>query len=187
MPQWGATTSNEKKPIWRYLTKGLGAISAAKVFATKQGWVAKHPWGEEVLVAIGGLDTQLGAPTIVDLEVVNALTNVAAANIAFRLLVNEPVAVSGAPTLVALSSTPANVGNVTLVYSASLSQPLEGRLVFANTTVNLNTAGAVGVSLTINASSTLTAAANIADVVTANANVQSTLTGLSASAMIGAA
>lgn len=163
MSQWGASTNNESKPKDKWLEPHL-----ANVFATSRGWVLRRPWGDEVLVGIGGLATLLGVPTHVGVEVVNTLVaNTAAANIAFRLLFNEPVVVDNTATLVAISD---QLANVSLTYRPALSEPTAGRLVFANTTVNLNTAAAGNgtVAFTVNAASVFSGE-YVVDAETANA------------------
>lgn len=155
MPQWGANTSNTTSPTWSYLTEDGSLKLPNSAFATSEGWVVRHRGAsgrkkDEVVVGIGGLATQLGIPRTRLIEVVNTpLTNVNPSNVAFRVCFNQPVTVSGVPTLVAIASGN-GVANVTLVYNASLSDPTSGRLVFANGTANF----ALGVnslsSMTVN-------------------------------------
>jgi len=169
MPQWGATTTDESKPKDRWLSKGRGD-KLANVFATGQGWVMRWPWQDEVLAAIGQLDINLGIPTYVGVELVTAsVSNIAPSNVAFRLLFNEGVVVTGTPSLIAISSA-ASPANITLVYSSAQSDPSAGRLVFANATVSLNTAvaGNGSITYTINSTSTFQGA-NVADIANANA------------------
>ena len=112
----------------------------------------RWPWGDEVLVAISNLKANLGAPTMVRVELVTAtVDNANPSNVAFRLLFNEPVTVNGTPTLVAIGT--GNTANVTLSYSAALSEPTAGKLVFANATVDLSGAVAATDTLVVNASS----------------------------------
>ena len=60
MPTWGTTaTSDDNKPNW------LTAEQLEQCYATSAGWVLKQPGGmEEILVAIGGLSTDLGSANI---------------------------------------------------------------------------------------------------------------------------
>lgn len=52
MSQWGKDHAHKPKDIW--ITAGAGA-NTANVYASKQGWVFRRPWGDEVIVAIGNL------------------------------------------------------------------------------------------------------------------------------------
>ncbi len=169
MGQWGANTSNAAKPSWGYLTDmHRGALgNSANVFADSRGWVLRHPWGDEVLVAISDLSASLGGPVIVGaLVLTSPLSNVQSTNVEVLLLTSEAVNVNGVPTIVALTND-GNAGqaaNLVLSYSAALSDPSAGKLVFVNSTAGLlgnNNATVNGVitgngshTLTINASST---------------------------------
>lgn len=150
MSSWG--TTNEQKPKFPWLVSGGGATTnnLNKVYATEQGWVYKWPWGEEILVGIGGLATLMGAPTSVAVEsITTGLTSTNPGTVQFRVVWNEPLIVTGTPSIVAIGD--GGAANVTLVYDASLSEPLSGRLVFSNTTVDLS--GTQGGTLTVNATS----------------------------------
>jgi hypothetical protein len=160
MPGWGGSTANESKPKWEFLQQDN---KLANTFADERGWVQRHPWGDEVLVAIGGLGTQLGVANLAGIYILNTtVSNVAAANIAVTLVFNEKVAVTaGVPTLTALGSNGA--ANVVLAYSSGLSDANIGKLVFSNTTVSLANATVVGGILTINSTSVATGWANVVD------------------------
>ena len=151
MSQWGSTS--EKKPLFPWLVSGGGTTvnNQNKVYATNSGWVYQWPWAEEILVGIGGLANQMGAPNCVAVEAVTTeLTNTNPESVSFRLIYNEKLIVTGStPSILAIGSAPA--ANVTLVYNETLSEPLYGRVVFSNTTVNFSTYG--GGSLTVNATS----------------------------------
>lgn len=165
MSIWGNTT-NESKPSWTWLENRL-----SNVVATPQGWVYKWPWGDEVLIAIGGLTTELGVPTQVGVELVSlVLANSVSSNIAFRLLFNEPLTVNGTPTLVAISSNTSLLANVTLVYDATASDLSAGQIVFANNAANLGTGAIVSnaVTLTVNTTSVFDGSA-VFDAETGNA------------------
>lgn len=150
---WGSNTSDESKPNWRWLQKPTSAPKSANVFATPSGWVHRWPWGDEVLVGIGGLDTNLGVPTMLAVELVTTtVDNANPSNVAFRLTFNEGVTVNGSPTLVAIGT--GNTANVSLVYSAGLSDPTAGKLVFANATVDLSGGVAATDTLVVNSTST---------------------------------
>lgn len=194
MPQWGATTTDESKPKETWIRDGGSTMFAntstgnnsANVYATKQGWVIKRPWGEEVLVAIGGLDTNLGVPTYTGVDAGPAIANAAAQIVEFTLTWNEPLAVSGSPTVLAIGA--AGAANSILTYSSALSEPLAGKLVFRNASVNL-AAIPVGGTLTINATSGVANFVNFANITdfTSAASITSALTGYSATLTIVAA
>lgn len=189
MSQWGAGTADESKPKESWiLNNTIGAgNNSANTYATEKGWVFRWPWGEEIIAAIGGLATLLAVPTYTGVYAnPGAVANAAAQTVSFTLTWNEPLAVSGTPSIVAIGSNGA--ANVTLTYAASVSEPLGGKLVFRNTNVNL-AAVAVGGILTVNATSggaNFTNYANITDV-TSSANVASALTGFSANVAVTAA
>ena len=64
MSLWGA--ENEKKPVW------LTEEQKKNCYATKRGWVLKHPNGiEELLVSIPGLDNRTGKPSLSSINVVS--------------------------------------------------------------------------------------------------------------------
>ena len=65
MPLWGNSTADESRPKW--LRAGdKPANNLDECFADERGWVIRHADGnEEVICAIGGLNTSLGNATIV--------------------------------------------------------------------------------------------------------------------------
>ena len=75
MPLWGATDSDESKP------KNLTTAQKKQVFANASGWVLEAGSAlsgndntsatPEVLVAIGGLATSIGAADITEIEFVS--------------------------------------------------------------------------------------------------------------------
>lgn len=161
MPQWGASTTNELRPIWRYLQKLRGHLGQ-HLYATSSGWVVKWPWGEEIVVGIGGLAGLLGRANTAGIDVLTtSVENVATSNVAIAFGTNEPVAVNGVPTIVAIGT--GAMGNVTLAYSASLSEPTAGFLVFANAAASLGNNGYANTTLTVNASSVAAGWAGITD------------------------
>jgi hypothetical protein len=176
MPQWGSTTTDESKPKDTWLSTGRGD-KLANVFATSSGWVMRWPWGDEILVGIGGLNTNLGVPTHVGIELVTSgVSNISPATVAFRLLFNEGVAVSGSPTLRGITS--AGPANISLVYDSTQSDPTAGKLVFANTTAVLNTAVAGNGSITITVNTTsVFDGSTTTDLLTANAVANALVTG----------
>ena len=61
MSSWGRDPIESNKPKWPWLRKGGSKMfgnnssnNLANTYATEQGWTFRWPWGEEVLVAIGG-------------------------------------------------------------------------------------------------------------------------------------
>jgi len=173
MPQWGGNSSDEQKPNWTFLTvpgRGNTTPLSGNVFATGKGWVLRRPWGDEVLVAIGGLDTNFGIPNLVSLDVIApaSIANVASLTLAVRATFNEGVNVTGTPNVVLISSV-ANPANVTLTYSAADSDVTAGKVVFKKTGVSLAQANAVGITLKANSTSVLSGWAGITDIRTANA------------------
>lgn len=161
MPGWGATTSDESKPKWEWLSSRL-----ANTFATDSGWAHRWPWGDEILVAIGGLATNLGVATLVDLLVSTApVANAASQVVQVAALFNEPVTVTGTPTVVAIGT---GVANATLTYSSADSDLTKGFVVFKSAPLDL-AAVAVDSTFTVNATSTLAVWSGIKDAGNANA------------------
>ena len=102
MPLWGATDSDESKP------KNLTTAEKKQVFANASGWVLEAGSAlsgndnasatPEVLVAIGGLTTSLGATDITDIEfVTTAFDKSDGGNIDVLVRFNEAVDVTGTP------------------------------------------------------------------------------------------
>ena len=167
MSQWGGNSNNEKKPVWRWLTRGDGNKSA-NVFATTKGWMMRWPWGDEVLVGIGGLSKNLANATMAAIEFLSPsyIANSTNQTIKLRVLFNEAVTVTGTPT-VDLTSNGATA-NVRLTYASSESDLTAGKLVFTNTTLDKSSA-AIGEAFTANANSVLTGWDGIKDAGNANA------------------
>ena len=102
MPLWGATDSDESKP------KNLTTAEKKQVFANASGWVLEAGSAlsgndntsatPEVLVAIGGLATSIGAADITEIEFVStAFDKSDGGNIDVRVRFNEAVDVTGTP------------------------------------------------------------------------------------------
>ena len=102
MSLWGASDSDESKP------KNLTTAEKKQVFANASGWVleAGSPLSgndntnatPEVLVAIGGLATSLGAADITEYEfITTSFDKSDGGNIDVRVRFNEPVDVTGTP------------------------------------------------------------------------------------------
>ncbi|AGE60469.1 S-layer domain protein [Pelagibacter phage HTVC008M] len=107
MGLWGATDADESKP------KNLTTAEKKEVFANTKGWVREAGSSasgndntsadEEVLVAIGGLSSSLGAADITEIEWITTTADKSAGfTLSARLRFNEPVNVvttGGTPTL----------------------------------------------------------------------------------------
>jgi len=107
MGLWGATDADESKP------KNLTTAEKKEVFANTKGWVREAgssasgndntSANEEVLVAIGGLSSSLGAADITEIEWITTTADKSAGfTLSARLRLNEPVNVvttGGTPTL----------------------------------------------------------------------------------------
>ena len=102
MPLWGATDSDESKP------KNLTTAEKKQVFANASGWVLEAGSAlsgndnasatPEVLVAIGGLATSIGAADITEYEfITTAFDKSDGGNIDVRVRFNEAVDVTGTP------------------------------------------------------------------------------------------
>ena len=102
MPLWGATDSDESKP------KNLTTAEKKQVFANASGWVLEAGSAlsgndntsatPEVLVAIGGLATSIGAADITEVEFkITSFDKSDGGNIDMLVRFNEPVTVTGTP------------------------------------------------------------------------------------------
>jgi hypothetical protein len=143
---------------WPYLTTDPSVGAANSVFANESGWIQRHPGPserkkDEILIAISQLVTTLNAaPLHYYTEVVNAtISNIDPGNVAFRLVFNQPVVVTGTPGLLALGA--GGLANSNLIYSAALSDPTAGKLVFANGVANVNVSVSGTSKYTVNATS----------------------------------
>lgn len=107
MSLWGASDANEAKP------KFLTDAEKKEVFANASGWVQEAGTAAtgndnasadpEVLVAIGGLATSIGAADITEIEFITTSVSAAApGDFSVRVRFNEPVDVvttGGTPTI----------------------------------------------------------------------------------------
>ena len=120
MSLWGASDSDESKP------KNLTTAEKKQVFANASGWVleAGSPLSgndntsatPEVLVAIGGLATSIGAADITEVEFKStAFDKSDGGNIVMLVRFNEPVTVTGTPRFLVTNQT-ASSRNVTCNY-----------------------------------------------------------------------
>ena len=110
MSLWGATDSDESKP------KNLTTAEKKQVFANSSGWVLEAGSAlsgnnntsatPEVLVAIGGLTTSLGAADITEYEfITTAFDKSDGGNIDMRVRYNEQVTVTGTPQFLITNQT----------------------------------------------------------------------------------
>lgn len=93
MPLWGTKSGYEFMPNW------LNDAEKENCYATAAGWVLKHPNGtEELLVSIAGLATGIGVPTITGVKFASGFYIVGATK-QVKVTYNEPVLITGTPTL----------------------------------------------------------------------------------------
>ena len=125
-PLWGATDSDESKP------KNLTTAEKKQVFANSSGWVLEAGSSlsgndntsatPEVLVAIGGLATSIGAADVTEVEwITTAADKSAGFTLSVRVRYNEAVTVTGSPTIAVTNGnegTGTGRGPHTLVYAS---------------------------------------------------------------------
>ena len=113
MPLWGATDSDESKP------KHLTTAQKKEVFANASGWVVEAGSTQsgngntsadpEILVAIGGLASSIGAADITEIEfITTAFDKSDGGTLQVRVRFNEAVDVSGKPQLTVVNDTNSN-------------------------------------------------------------------------------
>ena len=126
MSLWGATDSDESKP------KNLTTAEKKQVFANSSGWVLEAGSSlsgnnntsatPEVLVAIGGLATSIGAADVTEVEwITTAADKSAGFTLSVRVRYNEAVTVTGSPTIAVTNGnqgTGSGRGPHTLVYAS---------------------------------------------------------------------
>ena len=126
MPLWGATDADESKPKW------LTTAQKKEVFADTTGWVVEGgstmtgndntSAAPEILAAIGGLTTKIGAADITGVEwITTAADKSAGFTLSVRVRWNEAVTVTGNPTLAVANGnqgTGTGRGPHTLVYAS---------------------------------------------------------------------
>ena len=104
MPLWGNTDADESKPKW------LTTAEKKEVYANAEGWVVEAgsvmtgndntSADPEILVAIGGLATNIGAADVTEVEWITSTADKSAGfTLSVRVRYNEAVAVTGSPTL----------------------------------------------------------------------------------------
>ena len=160
---WGIKSGNEVKPNW------LTPAQKENTFATNGGWVLRHNSGiEEPLVAIANLKTKLGAANVTEVRFgVGPWT--AGTTKTIRVVFNEKVTVTGAPTIVVTGSV---AGAVTATYTSTAGQgnilvfsftvPAAGQTLSVGTqsiVLNGGTIVETGVTPTVNAVLTIDALA----------------------------
>ena len=126
MSLWGATDSDESKP------KNLTTAEKKLVFANSSGWVLEAGSSlsgndntsatPEVLVAIGGLATSIGAADVTEVEwITTAADKSAGFTLSVRVRYNEAVTVTGSPTIAVTNGNEGSGtgrGPHTLVYAS---------------------------------------------------------------------
>ena len=126
MPLWGATDADESKPKW------LTTAQKKEVFADTTGWVVEGgstmtgndntSAAPEILAAIGGLTTKIGAADITGVEwITTAADKSAGFTLSVRVRWNEAVTVTGNPTLAVTNGNQGSGsgrGPHTLVYAS---------------------------------------------------------------------
>ena len=126
MPLWGATDADESKPKW------LTTAQKKEVFADTTGWVVEGgstmtgndntSAAAEILCAIGGLTTKIGAADVTGLEWITTTADKSAGfTLSIRVRYNEAVTVTGNPTLAVTNGnqgTGSGRGPHTLVYAS---------------------------------------------------------------------
>ena len=126
MPLWGATDADESKPKW------LTTAQKKEVFADTTGWVVEGgstmtgndntSAAAEILCAIGGLTTKIGAADVTGLEWITTTADKSAGfTLSIRVRYNEAVTVTGSPTLAVTNGNQGSGsgrGPHTLVYAS---------------------------------------------------------------------
>ena len=155
MPLWGATDSDESKP------KNLTTAEKKQVFANASGWVLEAGSAlsgndnasatPEVLVAIGGLSTSIGAADVTEVEwITTAADKSEGFTLSVRVRYNEAVTVTGSPTIAVTNGNQGSGsgrGPHTLVYASGTGT---NELVFslaiaaANAATNANDVLSIG-------------------------------------------
>ena len=183
MPLWGATDSDESKP------KNLTTAEKKEVFANSSGWVREAGSAltgndntsatPEVLVAIGGLTTSLGAADITDIEfVTTSFDKSDGGNIDVLVRFNEAVDVTGTPRV---SITNGNQGSgsgrgphLANYLSGTGSNELTFRCTIAagNAATNANDVLTIGTNaLALNSGTIKDAGTNTASTITNSASI----------------
>ncbi len=126
MPLWGNTDADESKPKW------LTTAQKKEVYANAEGWVVEAGStmtgndntnaDPEILVAIGGLATNIGAADVTEVEWITTTADKSAGfTLSVRVRYNEAVTVTGSPTLAVTNGNQGSGsgrGPHTLVYAS---------------------------------------------------------------------
>jgi hypothetical protein len=168
MPLWGATDADESKPKW------LTTAQKKEVFANTTGWVVEGgstmtgndntSAAPEILAAIGGLTTKIGAADVTGVEwITTAADKSAGFTLSVRVRWNEAVTVTGNPTLAVTNGNQGSGsgrGPHTLVYASGSTT---NELVFSLAIAGGNNATKVDDVLTIGAQTIALAGGTIKD------------------------
>ena len=160
MPLWGKTDADESKPKW------LTDDQKKEVFANNSGWVVEGGSAQtgngnanaqpEILACIGGLSTGIGAGDITDVEWITTTADRSAGfTLSVRVRYNEPVTVTGSPTLAVTNGNQGSGsgrGPHTLVYASGTGS---NELVFSLVIGGSSNAAKVDDVLTIGAQNVL--------------------------------
>ena len=126
MPLWGNTDADESKPKW------LTTAEKKEVYANAEGWVVEAgstmtgndntSADPEILVAIGGLATNIGAADVTEVEWITTTADKSAGfTLSLRVRYNEAVTVTGSPTIAVTNGNQGSGsgrGPHTLVYAS---------------------------------------------------------------------
>ena len=126
MPLWGNTDADESKPKW------LTTAQKKEVYANAEGWVVEAGSvmtgndntnaEQEILVAIGGLATNIGAADVTEVEWITTTADKSAGfTLSVRVRYNEAVTVTGSPTIAVTNGNQGSGsgrGPHTLVYAS---------------------------------------------------------------------
>ena len=168
MPLWGATDADESKPKW------LTTAQKKEVFADTTGWVVEGgstmtgndntSAAPEILAAIGGLTTKIGAADITGVEwITTAADKSAGFTLSVRVRWNEAVTVTGNPTLAVTNGnqgTGSGRGPHSLVYASGSGS---NELVFSLAIAAANAATNADDVLTVGAQTIALAGGTIKD------------------------
>ena len=126
MALWGKSDADESKPKW------LTTAEKKEVYATASGWVreAGSSWSgngntsaqAEVLACVGSLSTDIGVADVTEVEWITTTADKSAGfTLSVRVRYNEPVTVTGSPTLAVANGNQGSGsgrGPHTLVYAS---------------------------------------------------------------------
>jgi len=168
MPLWGATDADESKPKW------LTTAQKKEVFADTTGWVVEGgstmtgndntSAAPEILAAIGGLTTKIGAADVTGVEwITTAADKSAGFTLSVRVRWNEAVTVTGNPTLAVTNGNQGSGsgrGPHTLVYASGSGS---NELVFSLAIAAANAATNADDVLTVGAQTIALAGGTIKD------------------------